>query len=119
MEGEIKAIIFDLYDTLIFCPKEHKTNPFDSFLNDIGLDKEEARKWRNKVLTENDEMTFEEFKQRVDPNSDLDSSIYTEKLNKELKEIRLFEDTIETLERLKKKYRIFCLSNISPHYRKW
>lgn len=49
----MKIIIFDLYDTLIYCPRELKKNPYKKFFSQIGLTKQQASDWTTRILTNN------------------------------------------------------------------
>jgi len=113
---ETKGIIFDLYDTLIYCPRELKKKPYKRFFSDIGLTKKEMGDWVNRVMTNNFE-TFEDIKKAINPDLEMDLSIYQQDLQDEVMSTRLFDDTLKTLERLKSKYRIFCLSNLATPYK--
>jgi putative hydrolase of the HAD superfamily len=113
---ETKAIIFDLYDTLIYCPRESKKKPYKRFFSDIGLTKQEMGQWVDRIMTNNFE-TFEDIKNTINPEMDLDLTSYQNDLQDEIMSTRLFDDTLKTLERLKAKYRIFCLSNLATPYK--
>lgn len=113
---ETKAIIFDLYDTLIYCPKESKKNPYKRFFSDIGLTKPQMNEWVDRIMTNNFN-TFEDIKNAINPEMELDLTSYQEDLQNEVMSTRLFDDTLKTLGRLKDKYRIFCLSNLATPYK--
>jgi HAD superfamily hydrolase (TIGR01549 family) len=113
---ETKAIIFDLYDTLVYCPKESKKNPYIRFFNDFGMTKDQINYWVNRVMTNNFN-SFQDIKNEINPDMDLDITIYQNDLQDEIMATRNFDDTLKTLERLKSKYRIFCLSNLATPYK--
>lgn len=109
-----RAIIFDLYDTLVYCPL--KNNPYERFFSDIGLTKHQMREWVDRVMMNNFN-SFEDIKNEINPDMEIDLSVYQQMLQDEVMSTRLFDDTLKTLERLKSKYRIFCLSNLATPYK--
>jgi len=113
---ETKAIIFDLYDTLIYCPRELKRKPYLNFFKQLGLTKGEMSYWVDKIMTQNYE-SFEAIKNEINPNLEIDLTPFQNDLNDEIQSTRLFDDTNKTLERLSQKYRIFCLSNLATPYK--
>src|ERR1017187_7713744 len=113
---ETRALIFDLYDTLIYCPRELKKKPYLNFFRQLGLTKGEMNNWVNKIMTQNYE-SFEVIKNEISPGLEIDLTPFQNDLNQELQSIRAFDDTNRTLERLKQKYRIFCLSNLATPYK--
>lgn len=113
---ETKVIIFDLYDTLIYCPKEMKKKPYLRFFKELGLTQGEMKDWIKKVMTQNYE-SFEAIKNEIRPNMDIDLTMYQNDLNDEIQSVRIFDDVNSTLERLSQKYRIFCLSNLATPYK--
>ena len=113
---ETKVIIFDLYDTLIYYPKEYKKKPYLNFFKQIGLTKGEMSDWVNKIMTQNYE-SFESIKNEVRPDLEIDLSPYQNDLAEEIQSVRAFDDTHKVLERLSQKYRIFCLSNLATPYK--
>ena len=111
---ETKAIIFDLYNTLLYTTSKKK--PYLNMFRELGLTKEEMNHWRDIVMTQNFD-SFEELKNKIKPNS----SIYTEKYEWDIKEenesTHVFDDTYSTLEILSKKYDLYLLSNIATPYK--
>jgi len=113
---EVKAIIFDLYDTLIYCPRELKRKPYLNFFKQLGLTKGEMSYWVDKIMTQNYE-SFEVIKNEINPNLEIDLTPFQNELTEEIQSVRSFDDTNKTLERLSQKYRIFCLSNLATPYK--
>lgn len=107
-----KGIIFDLYDTLIYTVD--RKNPYMAFFNSLGLTKVEKSEWINNVLTQDYE-SFDEIGSII-KKSIVHTQHYQKLLEEECDNTFLFPDTISTLKRLSKKYRIFLLSNISTPY---
>lgn len=113
---ETKAIIFDLYDTLIYCPRQSKKNPYKRFFSDIGLTKQQMNEWVDRVMMNNFN-SFEDIKNAINPEMEIDLVPYQQDLQSEVMSTRLFDDTLKTLGRLKDKYRLFCLSNLATPYK--
>lgn len=111
---ETKGLIFDLYDTLVYCPL--KNHPYERFFSDIGLTKPQMREWVNRIMTNNFD-SFEDIKKAINPDMDIDVTPYQNDLMNEVMATRLFDDTLKTLERLKAKYRIFLISNLATPYK--
>ena len=109
-----KAIVFDLYNTLLYCSVRKK--PYMELFKNLGLTKEEMSFWRDKVMTEN-YSSFEDLKLSIKPNSD----VYTQNLDYVVKEenehTHVFDDTYSVLESLHKKYDLYLLSNIATPYK--
>jgi HAD superfamily hydrolase (TIGR01509 family) len=109
-----KAIIFDLYNTLIYTG--HKSNAYLNLFKSLGLTKEEINFWRHRVMTENFN-SFEELKEQIRPGS----NIYTEKYEYDVKceneSTRLYDDVEYVLEELSKRYELYLISNIATPYK--
>jgi HAD superfamily hydrolase (TIGR01549 family) len=110
----MKAIIFDLYNTLVYSTVREK--PYLDLFKNLGLTKEEMSMWRDKVMTQNFS-SFEELAKSIKPKS----YIYTDNLEyivkKENEHTHVFDDTYSVLERLSKKYKLYLLSNIATPYK--
>lgn len=110
----MKAIIFDLYNTLIYT--EDRRNPYVDFFNSLGLSKGEIKIWLNEVLT-NNYKNFDEILQVVKPNTYLYTNKWDYEVKQEIKHTNVFDDTYFVLDSLKSKYKLFLLSNISTPYK--
>lgn len=110
----MKAIIFDLYNTLIYT--KDRRNPYVDFFTSLGLSRGEIRVWLDEILT-NNYNNFNEIAQVVKP----DKFIYTDKwdydIEQEIKNTLPFDDTHYVLDNLSRKYDLFLLSNISTPYK--
>lgn len=110
----MKAIIFDLYNTLIYT--KDRRNPYVDFFNSLGLTKGEIKIWLDEILT-NNYNNFGEISDVVQPGK----FIYTDKWDYEIKQeidnTDVFDDTYYVLDNLRKKYDLFLLSNISTPYK--
>jgi HAD superfamily hydrolase (TIGR01549 family) len=87
------------------------------FFSSLGLTKGEIRIWLDEILT-NNYNNFEEILNVVKPGVDIYTQKYDYEIQQEIEETVVFDDVYSTLERLKKKYKIYLLSNISTPYTK-
>jgi HAD superfamily hydrolase (TIGR01549 family) len=132
----IKAVLFDMFDTIMLIEKEHEFYPHSirrmyQYLNqqgiDVPLEKFEATyiNERNKIFAKAD-LNFDEphFNVRVAAtlrclgyNCDVSSPIVSEATNQFCEEfmkyVRIDADTVETLKALLKKYRLGVISNFA------
>lgn len=109
-----KGIILDLYGTLLHSTVKKK--PYLDLFRQLGLTKQEMSIWVDKVMTENFE-SFEDLKNKVKPGSSVYTNQYEYDVVEEIESTILYDDTIQTLQRLKGKYRLFLLSNIATPYK--
>jgi len=110
----MKAIIFDLYDTLIY--SSVKLKPYKKFFLNAGLTLEELNDCVNMVMIK-EFKNFEELKNRIKPDLKVDLSVFENDLKEELESTVLFDDTLEVLEQLSKKYELFLFSNLATPYK--
>jgi HAD superfamily hydrolase (TIGR01493 family) len=105
-----KAIIFDLYDTLIKI--NVKTKPYLYLLNNsTNVDKGATL---NRIVTDN--FTAEDLFWYFG-TSEFDTINFQNKLDTELSSVDAFSDTYSVLTRLSNKYRLFLLSNLATPYK--
>lgn len=106
-----KAIIFDLYDTLIF--SKIKLKPYLEIIKKLNYNSIDSKAFVEYLMTNNcslsDNYMPPYMKDLVDKN-------FFDKLEIELNSTVVYEDTYEVLEKLSKKYRLFCLSNLATPY---
>jgi HAD superfamily hydrolase (TIGR01549 family) len=110
-----KAIIFDLYNTLLYT--KHKTKPYLNLFRSLGLSKEEMNFWRDKVMTENFN-SFEDLKNTINPSSNVYVEKYEYDVQEENDSTHLFDDTKFVLDELFKRYDLYLISNIATPYKK-
>ena len=110
----MKAIIFDLYNTLIYSTLREK--PYMVLFKTLGLTKEEMNFWRDEVMTKNFS-SFEELSQTIKPGNHLYTKEYDYIVKKENEHTHVFDDTYSVLENLSKKYKLYLLSNIATPYK--
>jgi len=109
-----KGIIFDLYGTLL--ETKVKTKPYLKLFRSLGLTKEEMSYWSHRVQTENFN-SFEELKELIKPGSNIYTGQLEHDVEEEIEFTFTYSDTIQTLKRLKPRYRLFLLSNIATPYK--
>ena len=107
-----KAIIFDLYDTLI---KVHtKTNPYLYMISTCkGSMRYNTKTIINHLLME--DYTTPELIQYFDLDLDVDE--FHKMINKELNSCGAISGTYRVLTKLKEKYKLFLLSNVATPYK--
>jgi FMN phosphatase YigB (HAD superfamily) len=110
----MKAIIFDLYNTLLYT--EYKAKPYLNLFRTLGLTKEEMNFWRDKVMSENYN-SFEELKEAIRPGSNVYTGQYEYDIKNENESTHLFDDTEFVLEQLSKRYDLYLISNIATPYK--
>jgi putative hydrolase of the HAD superfamily len=111
---KLEAIIFDLYNTLIYTTV--RKNSYSRFFNQVGLSKDEISYWVNRVMTKNYGY-LQEIANEVNAGSFIYTTQFEKDIQEEVQSTRLFDDTISTLEYLSLKYKIYLLSNVSTPYK--
>lgn len=110
----MRAIIFDLYNTLIYTTE--RKSPYVDFFNSLGMTKSEIKEWLNNILTNNYD-SFEDIYKIINP----DKYLYTQKwdydVEEEILNTNVFDDTYHILDKLRKEYKLFLLSNVSTPYK--
>lgn len=112
MTKSLKAVVFDLYDTLIYLAD--RPDPYRRLFNELKVtDIAYAIRAANTQPAEN----FERLAALLDPTKRIDAQSYHEDLRRELASATLFPETIEVLTRLRGDgYRTGLISNVSsPH----
>lgn len=109
-----KAIILDLYGTLLY--SEYKARPYLNLFKNIGLTKEEMNYWADRVMTKNYGY-LQEVANEVRPDQFVYTTQFEHDIQKEIESTHLFDDTIQVLETLSKKYKLYLLSNIATPYK--
>lgn len=111
---EKKAIIFDLYDTLIKI--ENKSKPYLYLLSHCIMDPKEVIE---NVMTI-DMVSTTYCNQLIDTGKmkhTFNHAHFTKLLDAELESTVAFRDTYRVLNRLSQKYRLFLLSNLATPYK--
>jgi putative hydrolase of the HAD superfamily len=112
---KIKAIIFDLYGTLIY---NNNMNIYSKIIKNLSTSKENIKKLRKIALTENFN-TLEEYIKRINPQSKKELGDYKKKLKQEINSTKIYPETISTLDFLyEQKIKLGLISNLSSPYKK-
>ncbi len=115
MSNEIKAVIFDLYGTLIY---NKDTNSYLRLFFELGLSPEEMKQARKIALTE-DFADLSELVKRIKPAAAIDLQSYEEEVAAGISSARTFPETYEVLEALQKRYlQLGLISNVASPYKK-
>ena len=112
----MKALIFDLYDTLVTIT--NKTSPYSYLLKHLNDTNEKYSVVTNIMTKDVDVLEF--CNQLLDTNILNDAfeyKMFSDLLNSEIDSVILLPETEEVLKRLKQKYRLFLLSNLSTPYK--
>ena len=116
MNKEIHAVIFDLYNTLIYTPNQ--TYPYPRLFNELYLKPNDLRKARRIALTE-EFSSLSELVEKIKPNARIDVKPYEDDLARELDSIKLYSETKKVLKKLKKMdLKIGLISNAASPYKK-
>ena len=110
----MKAIIFDLYGTLIY--PGYESNPYLYLFKNMGLTKEEISYWKDRVMTKNFS-NLQEIADEINPGQIICTSELEGEISKEIESTRLYDDTIQVLESLSRKYKLYLLSNVATPYK--
>jgi putative hydrolase of the HAD superfamily len=113
-----KAIIFDLYDTLLQI--EVKANPYIYLLNHFVSDGEITSKELISHIMTSDEAAVKSIANLQDVgliDENFDNSLFLKYLDLEVESTAVIAGTFKTLDKLKDKYRLFVLSNLATSYK--
>ena len=116
MSNEIKAIIFDLYDTLLYIANE--TKPYTKLFLNLSLQPAEFKQAKAIALTE-DFADLSGLVKRIKPDANINLQPYEDEITKEVKSAVLFPETKRVLEELQKRnFRLGLISNLASPYKK-
>ena len=113
-----KAIIFDLYDTLLKI--EIKSKPYLYLLNHFVSDGELTQKDVINHIMVNEEAAVRTISNMQDVgllDEKFDTTLFLKYLDDEVESTSVINGTYRVLEELKKKYRLFVLSNLATPYK--
>ncbi len=113
---KIKAVIFDLYGTLIEI--KEKRYPYQNLVAEIGLSLEEKISAYGTIL-KGDHQSLKELAYKIKPTRKIDTRRYESMLSKELNSVEIYDDVKETLKELKSSgIRLGLISNLATPYKK-
>ena|SRR3989338_4727171 len=115
MSNEIKAVIFDLYGTLIY---NKDTNPYLRLFLELGLSPEEMRQARKIALTE-DFSDLSGLANRIKPGATINLRSYEEEVAEGVASAATFPETKKVLEELQERgLKVGLISNLASPYKK-
>jgi len=111
-----KAVIFDLYGTLIYLADE--TSPYLKLFLDLGLDGEKKAEAKKIAMTENFS-SLAKLVNRIAPNSQINLHPHEEAIRKEAASAKLYPETKAVLGELRRRnIDIGLVSNVATPYKK-
>jgi len=112
----MKAVIFDLYDTLIYF--NVKMQSYRKLFIDLNVDEKlELEKAKNIALTENF-INLDALVNRLRPEASINIQIYENMIENEVKSVKLYPETLSVLQRLKDKgLKLGLISNLAFSYK--
>jgi HAD superfamily hydrolase (TIGR01549 family) len=112
----MKAVIFDLYDTLIYF--NVKMQSYRKLFIDLNVDgKLELEKAKNIALTE-DFINLDALVNRLRPEASINIQIYENMIENEVKSVKLYQETLSVLKRLKDRgLKLGLISNSAFSYK--
>ncbi len=110
---DIKAVVFDLYGTLVHITDESR--PYSRLFMDLNLTLREGRLAKKVALTEN--LGLAVLAGRIRPDAQIDLRSYEEDVSRELDSVKLYPETVRVLEGLRDKGISTCvISNLASPY---
>ncbi len=113
----IKAVIFDLYKTLVDLPVD--TTPYARLIRDVGLvsDEQFARARRIAIGQNFDDLAV--LLEKLCPEAQIDLAAYEKSIHDEIAQARLYPETVVVLEKLRiQGLAIGIISNVATPYKK-
>ncbi len=115
--AEIKAVILDLYGTLIYL--KDKTNPYLRLFTELGLQSCDELKQARKIALTQDFNNLEDFIKKIRQNAKINLQTYKAEIQKEISSAELYSETKKVLEELKiKNFKLGLISNLASPYKK-
>lgn len=117
MVDGIKAVIFDLYDTLVYIAD--RSDPYQRLFKELNFTKSsEKRKARRIALTE-DFRSLSELVEKIKPNSSINLKSYEEDIARENNSVAIFPETKTVLGKLREReFKVGLISNLSFSHKK-
>ena len=115
MSNKIKAVIFDLYGTLIY---NKDTKPYLRLFLELGLSPEEMKQARKVAMTE-DFADLSSLVNRIKPGAAIPLQSYEEEVAEGVASAVLFPETKKVLEELQERgLKMGLISNLASPYKK-
>ncbi len=114
MAGKTEAVVFDLFDTLIYLGRYTRTH--QRLLQDIGLNQDESRKARRLAMTE-EFYSLAEYVKKIAPNSTIDTQKYEKEITEDAATATFFPETVQVLTTLRARgLKLGIISNVETPY---
>jgi len=109
--GNVKAVVFDLYGTLLYIADQRK--PYERLIAQLGVDRELART----AAIKQNHATLQDIVHALAPGHPIDVSSYQHDLEEDVRNVRLYPETLEVLGQLKDKgLKLGMISNLATAY---
>jgi HAD superfamily hydrolase (TIGR01549 family) len=114
--ANIKAVVFDLYGTLIHITNEIR--PYSQLFSRMSIENsEESKQARRIAMTESFD-SLSAYVKKIKPESKIDLSLYEREIGKEKSSVRIFSETKKVLRELRKReIKVGLISNLASPYK--
>jgi HAD superfamily hydrolase (TIGR01549 family) len=117
MKRKAKAVVFDLYSTLIRIRDDGKA--FSRLFKELGTESIRTQDEIRKMAFTTNPASISELARIINPNHSVDILSYEDEINSELKRAECFPETMEVLERLRKEgFPIGLISDLPIPYQR-
>ena len=114
--GDIQAVVFDLYNTLIHIPND--SHPYPGLIGELDLPRDKRQRLQWLPMTQEYE-DLAAYVEDVRPLAKVNLAKFQAQLEADIASAELFPDTIPVLERLKEKgIKLGLISNLATPYKK-
>lgn len=114
--AEIKAVILDLYGTLIYLAEE--TKPYLRLFAALGLNTCEELKQARKIALTQDFNNLEDLAKKIRPNAKINLQNYEVEVQNEISSAKLYPEAKKVLDELKiKNFKLGLISNLASPYK--
>jgi HAD superfamily hydrolase (TIGR01549 family) len=117
--NNIKAVVFDLYGTLIYIKSEVDTKAYTGIIRELGIRNGEELNYVRKVILTEQNSTIRIMVNKIKPNTFIDFNKYEKNIAEEISNAIIYPETISVLEELKKRnIKLGLISNLATPYKK-
>jgi len=114
---KVQAVIFDLYDTLVYLP--NKETPYSELFSFLGLNSTEDIDRASRIAQTEDFSNLNFFVQRIYPGLKVDISRFEQEIEAHQASVVMYPEVEVVLEKLRKQgYILGLLSNVASPYKK-
>lgn len=117
MKRKAKAVVFDLYGTLIHIRND--TKAFLRLFNELGSESIQGARNAKRIAFTQNPSSLSELAKLINPNHSVDIKAYEEEISGELDRASLYPETLKVLEKLKREgFPTGLISNLSFPYQR-